>query len=304
MTIRLLATADMLAALEVGTALVTDSCRIIAGLDAQAGFELGAANRDGWHRISYTMARRLRKQVRDALETGFADEDTGQFCDLRWAAASLIAASIPPDEAARIEACAIERIPLPATAASRTAANSGRPGLGAGNGGGTAGGALFDSDGRLLRSSDPDALSDRRSAAARPGGQPAGHDAVIAIAVARHHRHGDANHPGPGRDECPPFALGVAVQPAGQPPGPAAFDLVRRAMAASPQIAEVAYDRGFASPPGGLAQPLHTLGINLAAHLPRHAAGHNAAAPTAARSLPAACCRRAPTGPPAETPPA
>ena len=303
MTIRLLATADLLAALEAGTALVTDSCRVIAGLDAQAGFELGAATRDGWHRISYTMARRLRKQVRDALETGFADEETGQFCDLQWAAASLIAASIPPDEAARIEACAVDRIPLPATAAPRTA-SSGRPGLGAGNGGGTAGAALFDSDGRLLRSSDPDALSDRRTAAGRPGGPPPGHDAVIAIAVARHHRHGDANHPGPGRGECPPFALGVAVQPAGRPPGPAAFDLVRRAMAASPLIAEVVADSGFAAPPGGHAQPLHNLGINLAAHLPDTLRDTTRRRPPPPGASPAACCRQAPTGPPAETPPA
>ena len=207
-----------------------------------------------------------------AVTKRFAVESQARAArDAQRAAAGLIAGSIPPNAIALIEACAVDCVPLPATAAG----NCARPTAPAGNGGDKAGAALpdpeglisrsSDPEGRLLSSFDPDALSDRRSAA-RAGGLPAAHHAVIAIAC---DRHDDAEHPDPARAGCPPFALGVSVLAAGQPPGPAARDLIRRVIAASPRISEVAYDRGLAAPPDGLAQALRALGIRFAADRPR-----------------------------------
>ena len=73
LTIRLMLAAVLLSAQVLGSALITDICRIIAGLDPQAACDLGACTRRGWLQISYTMVRRLHERVLAGLGAGFVD---------------------------------------------------------------------------------------------------------------------------------------------------------------------------------------------------------------------------------------
>ena len=156
----------LLAGQHSGAALSADTRDAIAGLDPEAAARLGLAARPSRRRLLWPTARRQRKHTRDTPVAAAGGGYARRLRDAKRAAAGLIADSIPPDAIARVEACAVDRVLLPATAAN-PADNR------AGNGGGAAGAALSDSDGRLLRNSDPDALSNGRSAAIRAR-RPAG----------------------------------------------------------------------------------------------------------------------------------
>ena len=248
LTIRLMLAAVLLSAQVLGSALITDICRIIAGLDPQAACDLGTCTRRGWLQISYTMVRRLHERVLAGLGAGFVDAETGQFCDLKWLVDNLVAASVPPGAVAETEALAVGRAPFPAWAVVPAACRGGQPG----------------SDGPIPGCSDPDARIGLHPAGRnRTAGLFAGYDAVVAVACARHEWRGDVEGPGPVRAKCPPFIVGVSVEPAGRPPGPAALDAVRRAMLELPRIAEVVADLAIAVPAGGFVRPLHAMGINV-----------------------------------------
>ena len=268
LTIRLLLTAVLTNALSSGTVLLTYVCRTIAGLDPQTAFDLGACTRRGWVPISYAMVRRLYKRILDALEAGFVDPVTGEVCDLKWIAGKLVAASIPPGSVASVEACAVDRLAVPTQAAVPASNRGGQPAAPAGGGG--AGDAQPGTGGPIPGCSDPDARFGYRTATRKHReGQFVGYDAVMAVACGRYEWRRDVEDPGPIRAECPPFIVGVSVEPAGRPPGPAGLDVVRRAMRLSPRISEVvAADLAFAVPSGGFARPLHSMGINVVMGLP------------------------------------
>ena len=97
--------------------LQMDICTVENWLPAEIAFELSLCHADGWSLAGYYALRGQLLRLEEALCDGW--EVDGVTYDVDWFSKSLIAATVPPEIAAVIEAIAVDLTPFPAWAVCR-----------------------------------------------------------------------------------------------------------------------------------------------------------------------------------------
>ena len=230
--------AALLAAQHPKSALISDMARVIAGLDAGPGWELGICTADGWVAPGYKATAKQWKRLRSMLLVGWTDPD-GTRCNLEWVKKSMIQASITEDVAWRATAGAVDST---AVRAWHT--------------------AYDDPDGGPPISVDHGASHGYRSrSSAGPAGIFFGRDLHLLTLSERPAWTGDPNR-ALFTDHVPRFIVDMHMNAAGANAGPIGHDLVMGAKEWIPGLDTVGADRGY-SDKKGFTTPLHKENIHV-----------------------------------------
>lgn len=277
----------------------TDLCAVLAGLDPRVAVYLGLCNRDGLVVVSYKALQKQLCRLEAALYEQHLRRQSGERgChDMQWLADKLIWASVPSEAAGLAETVIVDSSSYPTHSrtydytpgkrggkrrklpkdklaqhrkdvldnpdleepALRPRKVQQEPRIG-----------QHGPDGRLVRSHDPHARPGWGSATGkRKAGVFLGYDVTIVVATYSLTWRGYMNSPGAARNHSPAYILSMAVNPAGENPGPTGFDAVQRALEVAPNIAEVIADRAYTVKRLDFNRPLHELGINVVMDQPQ-----------------------------------
>ena len=111
-------------------------------------------------------------------------------------------------------------------------------------------GVIVDSDGKMVRCTDPDARAGHRSASTAAGGKATAfvgyhvNQATLVKATPRWSGRPEADPLNP-KDKWPPYVASLSVVRASANPGPVCADLVWSAQRVAPHINDVLADRGI-----------------------------------------------------------
>ncbi len=279
-----LLTAMLLDAEIVASYRRSDITAVLAGLDAATIGELGLCEPgEDWEPPSYSMTTKQVQRFERALLAGWVADD-GTLCDRDWLKDALVTSSVPAEDRAAAEACAVDSTPFEAWAVTRDfsrvrdplvehrravledpdlpepdLSSLAREGAGIGT---------YGPDGRLIRTRDPDVRTGWRSATAkRTAGPYSGYDVTLAVACAGVHWSGNPDKISMGK-RIPPYILSVDVTPGGTNPGPVGYRAASRARRVAPGIVDVVADRAYTVKREDFVRRLHRDNIDVVMDYP------------------------------------
>ena len=242
-----------------------DICAVESWLSAEIAFELELCHAGGWSLAGYWALRGQLLRLEEALHDGW--EVDGVTYDVDWFSKSLIAATVPPEIAAVIEAIAVDLTAFPAWAVCREFISQAdaerairqayinklpdgapvpRLDMTSPQAREIAAelGITLGPDGLVVRSLDPDARAGHRTATSKQTSQEfTGFDVATAAATRSTYWAGNPLEASVG-PEIPAYILAVHTAPANTNPGPRSKMVTDWAREIGPNIIEVTADQG------------------------------------------------------------
>ena len=242
-----------------------DICAVESWLPAEFGYELGLCHADGWSLAGYWALRGQVLRLEEALRDGW--EVDGVIYDVDWFSKSLIAATVPPEIAAVIEAIAVDLTAFPTWAVCREFISQAdaerairqayidklpdgapvpRLDMTSPQAREIAAelGITLGPDGLVVRCLDPDARAGHRTATSKQTSQEfTGFDVATATAARSTYWAGNPLEASIG-PEIPAYILAVHTAPANTNPGPRSKMVTDWAREIGPNITAVTGDQG------------------------------------------------------------